>query len=911
MNDEAKALPSAATTSPSDGAWHAQSAETVLAALGTPAGGLAADEAARRLARFGRNELPPPARRSALMRFLLQFDNLLIYVLIAAGAVTLALGHYTDSAVIFGVVIVNAVIGFIQEGKAERALEAVRAMLASRAMVLREGERREIAAAEVVPGDLVLLASGDRVPADLRLVRAKNLRIDEAALTGESVPVDKDVHAVAADAVIGDRRSMAYSGTVVTYGQAMGVVVATGARTQIGRIGTLVAGVEEVVTPLTRKLDQFARRITVFIVIGAAFVFLFGHYVRDFPAIEIFLAVVGLAVSAIPEGLPAIVTITLAIGTTRMAQRNAIVRRLPAVETLGSVTVICTDKTGTLTKNEMTVVRVLLPARALDATGVGYAPEGGFEQDGGPIDPADANDLLEFARCALLCNDAALRHADGAWQLAGDPTEGALLALALKAGLDADAERAAAPRIDEIPFESEHRFMATLHHDHAGHARVYLKGAPERVLELCAATADGAPLDRTRWDAAIDEAARAGQRVLALATCEMPRETSALSMDDIAPRFALLGLAAMIDPPRPEAIEAIAECRSAGIAVKMVTGDHAATAAAIGAQLGLRHEATLEGREIETLDQAQLARRVAETDVIARASPEHKLRLVAALRSSGRPGGEIVAMTGDGVNDAPALKSADIGVAMGRKGTDAAKEAADLVLTDDNFATIEHAVREGRTIFDNIKKSLLFILPTNGGEAGVILLAVFLGLALPVTAAQILWINMVTTVTLAIALAFEPAEPGVMQRPPRPPAEPLITKLLLARVVYVSLLMVAVTFAVFEWELARGSSLETARTAAVNMLVVGELVYLFNSRHFVAHSLARDTLTGNPVAFWASAGLVALQLAFTYAPPLQALFKTTPLDAAAWSLIWGLGLAKFLAVEAEKAILRRFGVQRL
>ncbi len=888
-------------------AWHAQPADSVLAALGTPAGGLAPDESTRRLARHGRNELPPPARRSALMRFALQFHNLLIYVLIAAGAVTLALAHYVDAAVIFGVVVVNAIIGFVQEGKAERALEAVRAMLASHATVLRGGQRREVAAAELVPGDLVLLASGDKVPADLRLVRAKNLRIDEAALTGESVPVDKDIEPVAADAVLGDRRSMAYSGTVVTYGQATGVVVATGTRTQIGRIGTLVAGVEEIATPLTRKLDQFARRITAFIVIGAAFVFLFGHYVRDFPAIEIFLAVVGLAVSAIPEGLPAIVTITLAIGTQKMAARSAIVRRLPAVETLGSVTVICTDKTGTLTKNEMTVVRALLPARVLEVSGAGYAPEGGFTHDGAAVDPATAGDLVEFARCALLCNDAALRHVDGAWQMAGDPTEGALIALALKAGLDADAERAAMPRIDEIPFESEHRFMATLHHDHAGHARVYLKGAPERVLELCATTADGAPLDRARWEAALDEAARAGQRVLALATCEMPKGATALSLVDIAPRFALLGLAGMIDPPRPEAIEAIADCRAAGIAVKMVTGDHGVTAAAIGAQLGLRHEAVLEGREIERLDEAQLARRVAETDVIARASPEHKLRLVGALRLRGH----IVAMTGDGVNDAPALKSADIGVAMGKKGTDAAKEAADLVLTDDNFASIDNAVREGRTIFDNIKKSLLFILPTNGGEAGVILIAVFLGLALPVTAAQILWINMVTTVTLAIALAFEPAEPGVMQRPPRPPAEPLITKLLLARVVYVSLLMVAVTFVVFEWEIARGSSLETARTAAVNMLVVGELVYLFNSRHFVAHSMARDTLTGNPVAFWVSLGLIALQLAFTYAPPLQALFRTTPLDAAAWTLILGLALAKFLAVEAEKAVLRRFGVQRL
>jgi magnesium-transporting ATPase (P-type) len=538
--------------------------------------------------------------------------------------------------------------------------------------------------------------------------------------------------------------------------------------------------------------------------------------------------------------------------------------------------------------------------------GAGYAPEGGFTQDGAAVD-AEADDLAEFARCALLCNDAHLHHDGGSWTLTGDPTEGALLALGLKAGLDSAAEQAALPRVDVIPFESEHRYMATLHHDHAGHARVYLKGAPEQVLALCSTTADGVPLDHAHWEAQIEAAARAGQRVLALARGPMPAGTTALAMTDITPRFALLGLAGMIDPPRPEAIEAIADCRTAGINVKMVTGDHSVTAAAIGAQLGLAHANALDGREIEQLDEAQLAERVQHTDVVARASPEHKLRLIAALRSRGN----IVAMTGDGVNDAPALKSADIGVAMGKKGTDAAREAADLVLTDDNFASIDHAVREGRTIFDNIKKSLLFILPTNGGEAGVILLAVFLGVALPVTAAQILWVNMVTTVTLAIALAFEPPEPGVMQRPPRPPAEPLITRLLLARVVYVSLLMMGMAFLVFEWELARGQSLDAARTAAVNMLVVGELVYLFNSRHFVAHSMARDTLTANPIALWAAVALIVLQLALTYAPPLQFMFKTVALDTTSWALILGLGVVKFLAVEAEKAVLRRFGMQRL
>jgi magnesium-transporting ATPase (P-type) len=888
-------------------AWHARSAEEVLQATASQHDGLSRQQAAALLARCGRNELPSPARRSAWRRFALQFHNLLIYVLIAAGATTALLRDWLDTAVILGVVVINAVIGFLQEGKAERALEAVRAMLASSATVLRGGERGQIDATELVPGDIVLLAAGDRVPADLRLIRCKGLRIDESALTGESAPVDKATPPVRDDAVLAERSSMAYSGTVVTYGQGGGVVVGTGRHTELGRIGALVEGAERFVTPLTRRLDQFARQATLFIVLGATLTFAVGWIVHDMPAADIFLAVVGLAVAAIPEGLPAIVTITLAIGTQRMARRNAIVRRLPAVETLGSVTAICTDKTGTLTKNEMTLVAALLPERTVAVSGVGYAPEGGFSIDGAAIDPGTAADLVGLARCALLCNDAALHRSDGGWQLAGDPTEGALLSFALKAGLDAEAERRERPRVDEIPFESEHRFMATLHHDHDGHARVYLKGAPERVLALCVALPDGGPIDRAAWHAALERAARAGQRVLALATCGMPPRTTALRHADITPRFTLLGMAAMIDPPRSEAIAAVASCKSAGIDVKMVTGDHAATAAAIGLQIGLAHRHALDGVEIETLDDARLAERVQQTGVIARASPEHKLRLVAALRARGH----VVAMMGDGVNDAPALKSADIGVAMGGKGTDAAREAADVVLTDDNFASIAAAVSEGRTIFDNIKKALLFILPTNGGEAGVILLAVFLGLSLPITAAQILWINMVTEVTLAIALAFEPPEPGLMQRPPRPPAEPLLTPLLLARIAYVSLLMAAATFAVFELQLARGLSLEAARSAAVNMLVMGELVYLFNARHFVVSSIARDTPYGNPVAFWMAALLLVLQAAFTYAPPMQALFRTAALDALAWGLIAALALVIFLLVEAEKALQRRRGVQRL
>jgi len=885
--------------------WHArETGEVLQELLSDEAHGLTRDEAVRRLARHGPNRLPEAAARSALQRLLLQFHDPLIYVLVAAAAVTLWLGHHVDAAVILGVVVVNAIIGFVQEGKAERALEAVRAMLASRALVLRDGERHEVDAATLVPGDIVLLESGSRIPADLRLLRVKNLRVGEAALTGESVSVDKDPAGVPAGAALGDRRCMAYSGTVVAAGQARAVVVATGQQTEIGRIGQLVAGVEQLATPLTRRLAQFGRQITAFVVVLSALTFTYGLLAAHMPPIEVFLAVVGLAVAAIPEGLPAIVTITLAIGTGIMARRNAIVRRLPAVEALGSVTVICSDKTGTLTRNEMTASHVILPEGTLAVSGVGYAPDGGFHAGDAAVDPASTPALLELARAAMRCNDARLAHGDDGWELIGDPTEGALLALAMKAGLDPAAEAGAAPRIDEIPFESEHRFMATLHHDHARRVFVELKGAPERVLSLCRSEAGADRIDRARWEREIDDAAARGERVLALARAELPAGTTALAMSDIDCRFTLLGMVGMIDPPRPEAIEAVAECRSAGIRVMMITGDHAGTAAAIGRGLGLAADAPLTGDVVGTLDDAALRERVRATDVIARASPEHKQRLVAALQAEG----DLVAMTGDGVNDAPALKAADVGVAMGLRGTDAAKEAADLVLTDDNFASIARAVREGRTVFDNIKKSLLFILPTNGGEAGVILLAIFAGLALPVTPAQILWINMVTTITLALALAFEPPEPGVMRRPPRAPREPLITRILFARIVYVSLLMIAVTLAVYEWELARGSSIETARTAAVNMLVLGELVYLFNVRHFTASALALDTLVGNRVALWACIGLVALQLLFTYLPPMQALFHTRGLDTLSWLLIGVLGVAKFLAVEAEKWAWRRAGV---
>lgn len=889
--------------------WHALSSTEAAAAQGVePRLGLAPEEVERRREAHGRNILTGRSRRPAWRRLADQFRNPLIYVLLAAGLVTLALGSLIDAAVILGVVLINAVIGHVQEGRAERALEAVQGMLARTATVVRSGEHLEVTAEDLVPGDIVLLEPGDKVPADLRLLRARSLQVSEAALTGESTPTTKDVAPVAADTGVSDRQGMCYSGTLVTAGQGSGVVVATGTATELGRIGKMVGEVASLATPLTRRLDQFARQITRFILIVAALTLLHGYFLAHLAPLDLFLAVVGLAVAAIPEGLPAVVTIVLAIGTRTMARQRAIVRRLPAVESLGSVSVICTDKTGTLTRNEMTVARLFLPERELEVTGAGYAPEGGIHDRGAALDPQAEPDLLALARCALLCNDAKLRRDDaGHWVLTGDPTEGALLSLAGKSGLDAQATAAEWPRLDAIPFESERQYMATLHHDHAGNHVILLKGAPETVLALCVAAPGGAAFDPAPWLAAVQRAAAAGQRVLALASADAATASHELELADIGPRFTLLGLVGMIDPPRPEAQAAIAECRAAGIAVKMITGDHAVTAAAIGAQLGLRADNALTGDAIARLDDPALQAAVTDTDVFARATPEHKLRLVAALQARGHQ----VAMTGDGVNDAPALKAADIGVAMGGKGTDAAREAADLVLTDDNFATIAAAVREGRVVYDNIKKALMHMLPTNGGEAGVILLALLAGLPLPVTAGQILWVNTVTSVTLALALAFEPAESGVMRQPPRPAGERLLTRALGGRILFVIGLMIATTFLVFHWELSRGSSIEVARTAAVNMIVACELFYLFNVRHFTRHAFRAETLTGNPVALGVAVILIGLQLLFTYATPMQGLFHSAALDSTSWSMILGLAALVFLCVEAEKTWLRRAGATRL
>ncbi len=891
-------------------AWHGLDADAALARLGATRAGLAPEEVEARRARHGANRLPPPPRTPAWQRFLLQFHNVLIYVLLAAGVTTALLGHALDSLVIFGVVVINAIIGHLQEGRAEQALDAIRGMLSPRAIVTRAGLRVEVDAEALVPGDIVHLASGDRVPADLRLVEVKSLRVMEAALTGESVAVDKQTAAVAAGAALGDRDSMAWSGTLVTYGQGTGVVVATGTATELGRISTLLSTVEPLTTPLLRQMARFGRWLAAAILGLAAAVFAFGVWGRGYAASEMFLATVGLAVAAIPEGLPAIMTITLAIGVTRMARRHAIIRRLPAVETLGAVSVICSDKTGTLTRNEMTVQRVLAADASFAVSGSGYAPAGGFTRDGASVDAAAEPLLQEVARAALLCNDADLSEGGDGWQLAGDPTEGALLTLALKAGLALQPVRATLPRTDAIPFESEHRFMATLNHDHAGHGFIYLKGAPERVLALCTQQREGsgdAPLDADAWHARMDAAAAAGMRLLALAVRRGDAETSLNFADIEDGGFTLLAVLGLADPPREEAIRAVAACRAAGIKVKMITGDHAATAQAIGRQLGLDESVrAMTGAEIEAVDDARLREVVDEVDVFARASPEHKLRLVQALQARGA----VTAMTGDGVNDAPALRRADIGVAMGRKGTEAAKEAAGMVLADDNFASIAHAVEEGRTVYGNLQKALAFILPTNLAQAGMVVIAILLGLTLPITPVQILWVNMVTAVTLALALAFEHPEPSAMREPPRDPDEPLLTPFMIWRIVFVTVFLVAGSLGLYLWELERGMPLEVARTAAVNALVMGEIFYLFNCRRLTAPVIGWSGFAGNRVVLAAIAVLVCLQALFSLAPPMQTLFHTAPLDAMAWARIVAFGFVVYGVVEIEKFVVRALRTRR-
>ena len=878
-------------------AWHSLPQDEVLGALGSDLAGLSQREAARRLRQHGRNALPQAKGAHPVARFLAQFNSALIYFLLAAAVAAALLGHLVDASVIVSVVLINAVVGVLQEGKAERALDAIRQLVAPQAVAVRDGARRTVAVPDLVPGDIVALEAGDRVPADLRLLKVRGLLVDESALTGESQAVDKQEAPVPSSSGVADQRSMAFSGTLVAAGQGVGVVALTGPQTQIGRIGAMLGGVQATTTPLVRQINRFASRLTWLVLACAIMLFGFAVLVRGYPWVDALIAVVALAVGVVPEGLPAVITITLAIGVQRMAARNAVIRRLPAVETLGATSVICTDKTGTLTRNEMTVKHVVLPAQDIAVGGSGYAPEGGLTTEGAEDDSAAVAAASAIIRCGLLCNDASLRKSGEQWEVQGDPMEGALVTLAMKAGLNPDHARGEWPRIDEIPFDAGHRFMATLHGVSGGKAMIFVKGAPEAVMAIAGA-------DPADWEARIAAAAGSGERLLGFASRRVDAAPDRLSFSDLREGFEFLGFMGFVDPPREEARAAIAECRSAGIAVKMITGDHAATGAAIARQLALGDEPrVITGAELDRMSDEALGQRVLAIDVFARTSPEHKLRIVQALQSHGL----IVAMTGDGVNDAPSLKQADVGTAMGRKGTEAAKEAADMVLLDDNFTSIVAAVREGRTVYDNIRKVIGWTLPTNGGETPAVVAAIITDSTLPLTATQILWVNLLLSVTLGLVLAFEPSEPGTMARRPRAANAPILSSFVLWRVALMSVLVGALALALFFHALDSGRDLETARTMVVNFIVVAGIFYLFNVRYLHMRSLTWRGALGTPAVLAAIGVVIAAQFLFTYLPAMHVLFDSRRLLLSDGLLIVALGLVLFLLLEGEKFVMRKLG----
>jgi cation-transporting ATPase F len=887
--------------------WYTRSAEEVAEALGvTTASGLTLEDVARRQKQFGPNRMNPGAKTPRWLKFLLQFHQALVYILLASSLLASLLGEWVDAGVILAVVVGNALIGYLQEARAEEAIDALAKLVITEATVLRAGEKRRIASEELVPGDVVLLQSGDRVPADLRLLRARNLRIEEAALTGESLPVSKQVDPLPESTALGDRTCFAFTGTLVTYGQGEGVVVAIADQTEMGRIAGLMDQAENLQTPLTRKIAKFSH-LLLYVILGlAALTFAIG-LLRGQDFSSLVMASVALAVGAIPEGLPAAVTITLAIGVSRMAKRRAIIRKLPAVETLGSTTVICSDKTGTLTQNQMTVREIYADGRLYHVTGSGYDSDGEVQFEQAPMVVGENAALVETLGAGLLCNDSRLEEdEDGRITIQGDPTEAALLIAARKAGVSAEDFARGLPRLESIPFESEYRYMATLHGTAGCPKLLYVKGSIEALIPRCAnqlnESGNVVALDGGKVTKAAEEMAARGLRVLAFARREMPAAHGALDHEHVAEQLTFLGLQGKLDPPRAEAIDAVAMCRSAGIKVKMITGDHALTAKAIAAQIGLDDSlVAVTGSELEVLDEHAFSEIADRASVFARVAPEQKLRLVKALQSLGH----VVAMTGDGVNDAPALKQADIGIAMGISGTDVSKEAADMILTNDDFASIEAAVEEGRGVFDNLTKFIVWTLPTNFGEGLVILFAILVGTDLPILPVQILWINMTTAILLGLMLVFEPKERDIMARPPRDPDVPIITGRLQFRILLVSVVLLAACFYLFEWERGRGSSLAEARTVAVNMFVVVELFYLFNCRSFT-RSMFSVGLFSNPWILVGALAMAGLQILFTYVPLMNTIFHSAPISPDAWLRIVGVGLLAYSVVGMEKWVTHRF-----
>lgn len=858
--------------------------------------GLTAEDVAQRYEQYGRNELPVHPGRPAWLRFLLQFHQPLLYILLIAGGVKAFLGSWTHAFVIWGVTVINAIIGYVQEAKAEGAIASLAKAVTTETTVLREGQMLQILSQDLVPGDIVLLSSGDKVPADLRLLKARNLQVDESALTGESVPVEKSVQSLAGNTPLAERTNMAYAGSFVTFGQGTGVVVATAGATEVGQISQSMEQRVNLTTPLTRKFAAFSRTLLYCILALATLTFAIGLGQGE-SWVYMFEAAVALAVSAIPEGLPAVVTITLAIGVNRMAHRHAIIRKLPAVEALGSATVICSDKTGTLTENQMTVQAIYAGEEFYHVSGSGYSPKGELSRssDGSPFQDGLPPALRECLTAGVLCNDSQLKQVGEHWTVVGDPTEGALLTAAAKADLSQVGLAGSIPRLDSIPFESHYQYMATLHD--ATHQIIYVKGSVEALLQRCSQvmTQGGQvkPVERSPIEQAVEVMTAKGMRVLAFAQKTVGTHQHAIDHDDIQSGLVFLGLQGMIDPPRPEAIAAVHACQSAGIQVKMITGDHIATAQAIAQRMGI-HQASqvvaFEGQQLAAMDDHQIAQAVVTGDVFARVAPAQKLRLVETLQLKG----DIVAMTGDGVNDAPALKQADIGIAMGKNGTEVAREAADMLLTDDNFASIEAAVEEGRTVYQNLRKAIAFLLPVNGGESMTILISALLARDLPILSLQVLWLNMINSLTMTVPLAFEPKSEGLMQKPPRHPQESLITGKLLRRILTVSVFNWILIFGMFEWAKAATGDIAIARTMAIQSLVAARIIYLLSISQ-LGISLFRyigrtsASITNAPILIGGIVGAIALQVGFSQWSVMNALFETAPLTWGQW-LICGLAI---------------------
>jgi len=873
-----------------------QDSSDVLRTLGTSEQGLSLSEVQIRLAEHGLNQLaeePPVSRWKLLLH---QFVNPLVYILLIAAAVTAFLGEYKDTVVILVAVAIRTVIGYTQELKAEGSVRALKKMSVLKARVVRDGREREVNSEDLVPGDMVLLTSGVKVPADLRLIRTTELRIDEAVLTGESVAADKDPAAIAeANLTPGDQRNMAFMGTAVVNGRALGVVTATGSRTVLGNIAVEMRRIGRVETPLEQKFHDFALRIGYAVMAASAALFVLGILTGE-SLRDMFMTTVAAAVATIPEGLPIVVTVTMAVGVARMAKRNAVIRKLAAVETLGSTTVICSDKTGTLTKNEMTVRMLYDGVQAYEVTGSGYSPEGRIESNGQMITQEQQERIRMLLRIGLLCNESSVYQEDGAWKIDGDPTEGALVIAAMKSGLKMKTERIQYPQKGIIPFESDRGYMATLH-EHEGKRFVFVKGGPERVVDLCPKCGEKAGV----LDAA-HSFAKEGMRVLAMAYKEVPADGRELTYGMVEGNLTFAGLEAMIDPPRPEAIEAVAGCRRAGIRVVMITGDHAVTAQAIGARLGIGagEDRVIIGKELALMSDDDLFQAVKQVSVFARVAPEHKLRIVKQLQRHG----EIVAVTGDGVNDAPALKAAHIGIAMGRTGTDVAKEAADMVVADDNFASIFHAVREGRIVFDNLRKVTFFLLPTGVAAIVSIIGTVLFGMPMPYLPSQLLWINLVTNGLQDVALAFEPGDADVLERPPRAPREGILSSLLVQRTIIVGLLIAAGVMVEFKAVLDAGMSLDKARTVAMTTMVFFQFFQTWNSRS-ETQSVFNINPLSNRLLFFAMIAAFIAQIAVVSVPALQWVFRTETFTASEWVRVALISSTVLIVVEIDKLIRTR------